>query len=385
MEIIDDADKSSVNNIKEVAWVQQQIKVELSDLRDDIAIDSFYTKEDGDKVKYNMRVVRDYLESIQNKEWKELTAQNTSAWIMAVQIALEKLWYDTGTIDGIYAEGWTTDAAVRAFQENNDLKVDGAPGKETIHKLLEKLWEAPLDKPKEGNPGEEETSTVEEAPAESEASAESEAPADDKKTEVVSDSNRTEKFNVDKFKFLKRKVETLLPDKTSMVWSESPNPENPEFTIKINDKYNWSVVKFIKLNFHDYVNEDILNEDKLSSDIQKAKGEWYDERTFQNRILSNNKYSLEDLFPQQTNKVGLGAFFSKFRWNKLTIDTTNTCFDMYWDKLYLQFDKRGFNAAKWCDQQIDKSELKWEDWKYSQEKFKNKLRDIIIKVVDENF
>ena len=91
--------------------------------------------------------MEDYLKKIQNKERKDLTAKNTSAWIMAVQIALKELWYNTGRIDGIYAKDWTTDAAVREFQEKNGLKVDGAPGKDTIKKLLEKLWKMSLEKP----------------------------------------------------------------------------------------------------------------------------------------------------------------------------------------------------------------------------------------------
>ena len=80
-----------MDNIKEVAWVQQQVKAELSDLRAGVSVDNFYTKEADGTVTYKMDVVKDYLNTLKDKEWRELTAKNTSAWMMAVQIALEKL------------------------------------------------------------------------------------------------------------------------------------------------------------------------------------------------------------------------------------------------------------------------------------------------------
>jgi peptidoglycan hydrolase-like protein with peptidoglycan-binding domain len=44
-------------------------------------------------------------------------------------------------IDGTFQKGKKTEAAVREFQKDNDLKPDGIPGKETIRVLLEKLNE----------------------------------------------------------------------------------------------------------------------------------------------------------------------------------------------------------------------------------------------------
>ena len=38
-----------------------------------------------------MDLVKQYLTTIKDKEWKGLKAENSSAWIMAVQIGLESL------------------------------------------------------------------------------------------------------------------------------------------------------------------------------------------------------------------------------------------------------------------------------------------------------
>ena len=197
----------------------------------------------------------------------------------------------------------------------------------------------------------------------------------------IVDEDKTEKFKTDRFNSLRRKAQSLLPNKVSMVRAESPNPENPEFTIKIDDKYNWSVVKYVKFNFHDYLNGDTFYEEKFKTDVRKAKEEWYEERTFQNWIEKNNKYSLEELFPWESSSVSLSEFFEQFRNNKLKIGSAS--FDIDGDKLYLHFDKRYFDAARWCDQQIDKKDLKWEDGKYSEEKFKEKLRDVVRQIASE--
>ena len=119
--------------IKEIDWVQQQVKAELQDLQKE----SFYTTWEDGKVNYDMEAVKNYLTTIQQKNWSELTSKNSSAWIMAVQIALEEKGIDVGKVDGIFGAG--TRAAVRTFQEKNGITADGLPGKQTIEKLLE--WE----------------------------------------------------------------------------------------------------------------------------------------------------------------------------------------------------------------------------------------------------
>jgi len=119
--------------IKEIDWVQQQVKAELQDLQKE----SFYTTWEDGKVNYDMDAVKNYLTTIQQKNRSELTSKNSSAWIMAVQIALEKRGIDVGKVDGIFGAG--TRAAVRTFQEKNGITSDSLPGKQTIEKLLE--WE----------------------------------------------------------------------------------------------------------------------------------------------------------------------------------------------------------------------------------------------------
>lgn len=121
------------SEIKEIDWVQQQVKAELQDLQKE----SFYTTWEDGKVNYDMDAVKNYLTTIKQKNWSDLTSKNSSAWIMAVQIALEKRGIDVGKVDGIFGAG--TSAAVRTFQEKNEIIADGLPGPQTIAKLLE--WE----------------------------------------------------------------------------------------------------------------------------------------------------------------------------------------------------------------------------------------------------
>ena len=121
------------SEIKEIDWVQQQVKAELQDLQKE----SFYTTWEDGKVNYDMDAVKNYLTTIQQKNWSELTSKNSSAWIMAVQIALEERGIDVGKVDGIFGAG--TRAAVRTFQEKNGIRADGLPGPQTIARLLE--WE----------------------------------------------------------------------------------------------------------------------------------------------------------------------------------------------------------------------------------------------------
>ena len=88
-------------DIREIEWVKQQVKAELSSLQLNVEQELFYQK-DGDKVTYNLPLVKTYLEHIKEKSWSELTQKNSSAWIMAVQIALESQGYDVGKVDGLW-------------------------------------------------------------------------------------------------------------------------------------------------------------------------------------------------------------------------------------------------------------------------------------------
>ena len=121
-------------DIREIEWVKQQVKAELSSLQQPVQQELFYQK-DGDKVTYNLPLVKTYLEHIKEKSWSELTQKNSSAWIMAVQIALESQGYDVGKVDGLWWE--FTKAAVENFQDRNGLNKDGMPWRLTIQKLAE--------------------------------------------------------------------------------------------------------------------------------------------------------------------------------------------------------------------------------------------------------
>ena len=127
--------------IKEIDWVQQQVKAELQDLQKE----SFYTTWEDGKVNYDMDAVKNYLTTIKQKNWSQLTSKNSSAWIMAVQIALEKRGIDVGKVDGIFGAG--TRAAVKTFQEKNGIRADGLPGPQTIAQLLKGTTETPANTP----------------------------------------------------------------------------------------------------------------------------------------------------------------------------------------------------------------------------------------------
>lgn len=108
--------QSSMKDIREIPWIEEQIKNELQDVAKD-AEKTFY-KKDTEKniVTYKMNVVKDYLNKIKNEidgksakeAWQHLVSRgNSVAWIMAVQIALGSIKdkngenYDVGVIDGI--------------------------------------------------------------------------------------------------------------------------------------------------------------------------------------------------------------------------------------------------------------------------------------------
>jgi peptidoglycan hydrolase-like protein with peptidoglycan-binding domain len=95
--------------------------------------------------------VKSYLGNKKNLNWKSLTEKNSGAFITAIQIALERMGYEVGKIDGVFADkGKTTSktkTAVEKFQKDNGLPPDGIPGPKTITKILEKLPKQPLRTP----------------------------------------------------------------------------------------------------------------------------------------------------------------------------------------------------------------------------------------------
>ena len=137
--------KENVNDTKE--RVKSQVDKELQQLTNEIW-KNFYSINENWEVEYNLDLVKKYLETKKDKQYSELKSQNTSAWIMAVQIALSSVGYDVGKVDWILRNKWAktskTVAQIIKFQKDNWLKPDGQPGSKTITKLLEKLWPTTL-------------------------------------------------------------------------------------------------------------------------------------------------------------------------------------------------------------------------------------------------
>ena len=141
--------KSSQENIEGThERVKQQVDKELQQLTNEIW-KSFYHINEKWEVEYDTDLVKKYLETKKDKTYTELLkSQNTSAWIMAVQIALSSVGYDVGKIDWILRNKWAktsrTMEQIVKFQKENWLKPDWKPGSLTITKLLEKLWSTTL-------------------------------------------------------------------------------------------------------------------------------------------------------------------------------------------------------------------------------------------------
>ena len=137
--------KENVNDTKE--RVKSQVDKELQQLTNEIW-KNFYSINENWEVEYDLDLVKKYLETKKDKQYSELKTQNTSAWIMAVQIALSSVGYDVGKVDWILRNKWAktskTVAQIIKFQKDNWLKPDGQPGSKTITKLLEKLWPTTL-------------------------------------------------------------------------------------------------------------------------------------------------------------------------------------------------------------------------------------------------
>ena len=147
-ELIIDGTSSQENIEGTHERVKQQVDEELKWLTNDIW-KNFYNINENWEVEYDMDLVKKYLETKKDKSYSELlTSQNTSAWIMAVQIVLCSVGYDVGKVDWILKNKWSktskTVEQIIKFQKDNWLKPDWKPGWKTITKLLEKLWPTSL-------------------------------------------------------------------------------------------------------------------------------------------------------------------------------------------------------------------------------------------------
>ena len=122
----------SASEIQEIAWVVDNVKYELQELKKE-----FFFEKDDKEVRYNMNAIKDYLSFLKDKSWNELAKEHQFSATMAVQIALRKLGYQSGKVDGIL---WNmTKENIGKFQSESGLKPDGIPWPLTINKILEKL------------------------------------------------------------------------------------------------------------------------------------------------------------------------------------------------------------------------------------------------------
>ena len=122
----------SASEIQEIAWVVDNVKSKLQELKKE-----FFFEKDDKEVRYNMHAIKDYLSFLKDKSWNELTKEHQFSATMAVQIALRKLGYQSGKVDGIL---WNmTKENIGKFQSESGLNPDGIPWPLTINKILEKL------------------------------------------------------------------------------------------------------------------------------------------------------------------------------------------------------------------------------------------------------
>lgn len=124
-------------DLYEVDWVKEQTKTALSSLQKEV----LYTKK-WDEVRFDVDTSLDYIKTLKDKKtYKEVMKENPWATIMAIQILLKNKWFNVGKIDWILKTQQKatskTIEAIKEFQRQKWLTDDGAPGPDTIKKLLE--------------------------------------------------------------------------------------------------------------------------------------------------------------------------------------------------------------------------------------------------------
>ena len=143
-------------DLYEVDWVKEQTRLALADLKKEV----LYTKNEAE-VKFDVDTSLNYLKTLKDKKtYKEVMEKNPWATVMAVQILLKNKWYNIGKIDGILKTQTeatsNTMEAIKKFQRENWLPDDGAPGPDTIKKILAAYenwwWNAWAAKPKPKTP-----------------------------------------------------------------------------------------------------------------------------------------------------------------------------------------------------------------------------------------
>ena len=138
---------TKLENLDKNSEIESQVTEELTNL--DISVKEFY-EVNQDKVNFKTEVVKEYFNKLKDdanikwktskESWQYLVSDNKrfTTCIMAMQIALESMWYEIQKID--WRLWKNTKAGIKRFQTQCDLSLkDGLPGQETIVKLCEAL------------------------------------------------------------------------------------------------------------------------------------------------------------------------------------------------------------------------------------------------------
>lgn len=208
------------------------------------------------------------------------------------------------------------------------------------------------------------------------------------------------KFNSKVFWILKKDFKDVLQElDLREYYNTYGGGENPKLWVllKTKEKYWWyHQTKWEWVNLHNFITEDwVLDKEKLKLTIKKMDDDYekevkldnqekIDEQNFLNEIIKN-RYTFSDLFWSEKENIYFQTFFNEFSgWKMKLSSSPSTKFDG--DVLKVELDKGWPNRPDWLrGHSIEKKDIKWQDGRYDVELFKQKLKDIVIKIVKENF
>ena len=379
---------TNVDNIRQDSpeWVKEKISSELASLKKEV----FYNEPDKDwNVVCDMDTVKSYLESIKDLKRGEMQ-EKWAALVMAVQIALESKGYDVWKIDWVL---WPkTKEAVRKFQTDvGGIRIDWVPWPETVWKILESLGNGDKKEWDEGDKKEWDEGDKKEwdegDKKEWDEGDKKEWDEGDKKEEV---EENPDKFNKKVFKLLKKEFTSVVHELGLTTYDYNSNP-TMWVNLKLKENYWFYWYKIVMINLHNFVDENwVFDREWLKRKITELNDQYnvemeseheknVEEQEFIN-VLRRGRYSFEDLFWNQEKSVYYDAFFNEF--NNKSITLKQAIFHD-WDKFSIWMNGSGYKS--WRYQSIDKSSLRWVDWKYSEDKFKEILKNIVVDIVDKNY
>ena len=332
--------------IKEIDWVKQQVKAELLDLQKE----SFYTTWEDGKVNYDMEAVTKYLTTIKQKNWSDLTSKNSSAWIMAVQIALEKRGIDVGKVDGIFGAG--TSAAVRKFQKENGISEDGLPGPQTIAELLKGTPETPgTPAGTTGTPETPETPGTPGTPAGTTGTLETpktpaktkETPA--KTTETPAKTTETPAKTTENIDLKKININTIAQEVFNMIknWKITKNMDLEDILKSKVNKFNKWSEGFTGVGYK------VWEEPYFSLwDYKNWKLDWQGIAVFSGGLIYQGTFEDDQLW------LNGEAMFSNGRKAKIEKKDGNTwVFTMDWNRIEYSFDQNFYHLFTKDKKQLD--------------------------------